>query len=172
MTHQKPSATITQTQLRAALAGLGIPDHDNISAILIAPEMTVVQWTWPDGLTTSTLYPVVDAPTVECPQCHQPAGRPHTEYCPLRLREEIFAGNALIPSEAFVVPLDECSLGECPYTRPHYHRGDDEVVFTDTGAHLNQDTGVLTPGDGVWIDDGCRCPNSHDHQPGCPALGV
>lgn len=23
------------------------------------------------------------APTVECPQCHQPAGRPHTDYCTL-----------------------------------------------------------------------------------------
>lgn len=22
-------------------------------------------------------------PTVECPQCHQPAGRPHTDYCTL-----------------------------------------------------------------------------------------
>lgn len=27
---------------------------------------------------------------VECPQCHQPAGRPHTEYCPLAIREEVF----------------------------------------------------------------------------------
>lgn len=23
------------------------------------------------------------APTVECPQCHQAAGRPHTDYCTL-----------------------------------------------------------------------------------------
>jgi hypothetical protein len=30
--------------------------------------------------------------TVECPQCHQPIGRPHTEYCPLALREDVFAG--------------------------------------------------------------------------------
>lgn len=28
---------------------------------------------------------------VECPQCHQAAGRPHTEYCPLAIREEVFA---------------------------------------------------------------------------------
>ena len=32
------------------------------------------------------------APTVECPQCHQAAGRPHTDYCPLALREDVFAG--------------------------------------------------------------------------------
>lgn len=31
------------------------------------------------------------APTVECPQCHQPAGRPHTDYCTLAIREEVFA---------------------------------------------------------------------------------
>lgn len=24
-----------------------------------------------------------DKPDIECPQCHQPAGRPHTEYCTL-----------------------------------------------------------------------------------------
>lgn len=24
-----------------------------------------------------------DRPDIECPQCHQPAGRPHTEYCTL-----------------------------------------------------------------------------------------
>lgn len=25
---------------------------------------------------------------VECPQCHQPAGRPHTDYCPLQLARD------------------------------------------------------------------------------------
>jgi hypothetical protein len=59
----------------------------------------------------------------EYPCCHQLAGRPHTDYCPR---------------------LQACTLNGCPYTRPHYHQGDDEIVFT--GGHtLNEETGIMRP---------------------------
>lgn len=56
------------------------------------------------------------APAKECPQCHQPNGRPHTDFC-------THAPGRVWPDLGF------CSLPDCPETRPHYHRGDDELVW-------------------------------------------
>lgn len=61
---------------------------------------------------------------VECPQCHQPAGRPHTEYCTLA-PDKIWDG--VLPLADREIVDGECPL-QCGVTGAHYHRGDDEIV--------------------------------------------
>lgn len=159
MPDQKPPASITTTALRAAVAGLGIPDYDHISMILIGPEYVVAQWVDPTGFETSRRYPVVEAPGVECPQCHTPVGRPHTEYCALRIREEVFgqasqparlAGQCLLCLNDF----DERPGPAC--ATPEMHDDPTRQTVADVAAEIG------------WVDDGCRCPNPQQHQPGCP----
>lgn len=38
---------------------------------------------------------------VECPQCHQPIGRPHTEFCTLD-PDRVWPAGHLVHSEAFI----------------------------------------------------------------------
>lgn len=54
------------------------------------------------------------APGVECPQCHQTAGRPHTEYCPLAIREDIFAGPST-PSQMLPGQTPPAALRDTQY---------------------------------------------------------
>ena len=115
----------------------------------------------------------------ECPSCHQAPGRPHTEYCqracsyPLPNGQpcpERYGHATHEPGPSIAELADRtldgaarpCSLGEdCPYTRPHYHRGDDEIVFTDTGSRLNEATGIMRPPGSLARnpdhDTACRC---------------
>jgi hypothetical protein len=47
---------------------------------------------------------------VECPQCHQAAGRPHTDYCPLAIREDVF-GQTSQPATRTSQPHTEARCG-------------------------------------------------------------
>lgn len=73
-----------------------------------------------DGIVTVTgRRGSLAAPPIECPQCHQPIGRPHTEFCtlapgrvwdgvikaadhPTDWSARIVAGHHLVHSEAFI----------------------------------------------------------------------
>lgn len=93
---EAPRDSIPIALIREAIeAGLGIPNPDNISSISItfggraSGQVNVIR-IGKHGAFGETY--AIDRSTVECPQCHQEAGRPHTDYCPLRIREEVFAG--------------------------------------------------------------------------------
>ena len=52
------------------------------------------------------------AAAIECPQCHQPIGRPHTEFCTLAPDRVWPEGHHLVHSEAFIDQDD-------PRSHPH-----------------------------------------------------
>ena len=52
------------------------------------------------------------APAIECPQCHQPIGRPHTEFCTLAPDRVWPEGHHLVHSEAFIDQGDPRSKAE------------------------------------------------------------
>lgn len=66
-------------------------------------------------------------PTVECPECHQEAGRPHTDYCSLALREEVFAASCNMRHPATGLP--------CLVTDPGHREHSYEQHDPDHDAH-------------------------------------
>jgi hypothetical protein len=65
-------------------------------------ELSTIRITNLDGILTVTGRRGTLASSIECPQCHQPIGRPHTEFCTLAPDRVWAAGHHLVHSEAFV----------------------------------------------------------------------
>lgn len=170
--------SIPLAAIRAAITGLGIPDFDRILRITIDSEWVDVQWADPTGLQFGARYPV-RSDGVECPSCHQPAGRSHTDYCPLRIREQVFAGRPYDPERDPALNLDGEPLDRT--TQPATRTSQAGACSSCGRDYDMRPTATCTEPEGhddphpepaaePWVDNGCRCPDDHNHQPGCPAL--
>lgn len=102
-TTEPPSNSIPIAHIRAAVDSLGITDFDNIRAIHISPTRVMVVHLDALKQEQATSYRVDRSPLVECPQCHTPIGRPHTEYCTLA-PDQVWDG--VLPDDPWTRPLD------------------------------------------------------------------
>ena len=83
---------------------------------------------------------------IGCPQCHQPIGRPHTEFCTLAPDRVWPEGHHLVHSEAFIDQDDP--RGPKPASgSPCYVERPDGTTAAATQC----------------IDPDCRYPNPHTH---------
>lgn len=179
-TADAPRESIPIALIREAIENtLAIPSPDNISALSITfnggsgGQVNVIRAGkhGPYGETYA-----IDRSTITCPQCHQELGRPHTEYCPLRIREEIFAGieNAEYPGQPgtrIFTSLEHTLIVDGRSTthlrtlcKPEYCGS--QPTTEETAEALNAQLAAATS----FVDDGCRCPDRDNHAPGCPAL--
>lgn len=124
---------------------------------LIAPEQVCTIPPHPVGTVHSW-----DRPP-ECVSCHQPEGRPHTEYCKRENRD--YPGQPGVrPDGRNLTQYDPTS-----YPPPHV-----DLVGALGKAVDAADATAQTKLDDIaaeaYVDDGCRCPTRTPHTPGCPVL--
>lgn len=115
---------------------------------------------------------------VECPQCHQAAGRPHTEYCTLQLREEVFAASSPSLIDQVIQDQHQQALGQTsqpptltsgPATFSREHWADlAEIPYPPTHPKGQHGLDQARPGQCA----SCRHDYDVDPGPGCQTRDV